>query len=115
MAFVIEPVLAYVKAFCQHADWLEVRGAVLNSYDSVAIRKVKDVLWVECCAKLDELNLKKIRRRDTSKRTQAKADLDDILDTMEKLDGQQVLPNLTWQYTTYRRCLTFSPWNVNFE
>ena len=43
MAFVIEPVLAYVKAFCQCADQLEVRGAVLNSYDSVAIRKAKDV------------------------------------------------------------------------
>ena len=59
MAFAIKPVLAYVKAFCQHADRLEVRGAVLNSYDSVAIRKVKDVLLAECCAKLDELKLEK--------------------------------------------------------
>ena len=59
MAFAIEPVLAYVKAFCQRADRLEVCGAVLNSYDSVAIRKAKDVLWAECCAKLDELKLEK--------------------------------------------------------
>ena len=87
MVFVIEPALAYVKAFCQRADRLEVRGAVLNSYDSVAICKVKDVLWAECCAKLDELKLEKIRHRDTSNHIQAKADLDDILDAMEKLDG----------------------------
>ena len=93
MALVIEPVLAYVKAFCQRADRLDVRGAVLNSYDSVAIRKAKDVLWAECCAKLDELKLEKIRRRDTSNRTQAEADLDDVLDAMEKLDGRQALPN----------------------
>ena len=39
MVFVIETVLAYVKAFCQCADRLEVCGAVLNSYDSVPIVK----------------------------------------------------------------------------
>ena len=62
MAFAVEPVLACGKAFSQHADRLEVRGAVLNCYDSTGIRKVKDVLWAECCTKLDELKLEKIRR-----------------------------------------------------
>jgi len=42
MAFVVEPVLAYVKAFNQRADRSEVRGAVLNCYDSIAIRKAKE-------------------------------------------------------------------------
>ena len=77
MMFVIEPVLAYVKAFCQCADRMEVCGAVLNSYNLVAICKAKDVLWAECCTK------EKIRHCDTSNRTQAKADLVDILDMME--------------------------------
>ena len=37
--------------------------------------------------------MEKIRRRDTSNHTQVEADLDDVLDAMEKLDGRQVLPN----------------------
>ena len=94
MAFVVEPVLAYVKAFNQRADRLEVRGAVLNCYDSIAIRKAKEVLWAECGTKLEELKLEKIRRRDTSSRSQAEADLEDILDAMEKLDACGALPKL---------------------
>ena len=69
-----------------------MRDAVLNCYDSTAVRKAKDVLWAECCAKLEELKLEKIRRRDTSSRSQAEADLEDILDAVEKLDACQVLP-----------------------
>ena len=76
-----------MKAFNQRADRLEVRGAVLNCYDSIAIRKAKEVLWAECGTKLEELKLEKIRRRDTSSRSQAEADLEDILDAMEKLDA----------------------------
>jgi len=71
MAFFVEPVLAYVKAFNQRADRLEMRGAVLNCYESIAIRKAKEVLWAECGTKLEELKLEKIRRRDTSSRSQA--------------------------------------------
>ena len=47
MAFVIELVLAYVKAFCQRADWLEVRGAVLNSYNLI------EHAMVGCCLKVE--------------------------------------------------------------
>jgi len=38
--------------------------------------------------------LEKIRRRDTSSRSQAEADLEDILDAMKKLDACGVLPKL---------------------
>ena len=70
---------------------------VLNSYNLVAIRKAKHIFWAECCTKQEELNLEKIHHRDTSNRTQAEADLDDILDAMEKLNGWQVLPNFYYK------------------
>ena len=67
--------------------------AVLNSYNLVAIHKAKHIFWAECCAKQEELNLEKIHHHDTSNRTQAEADLDDVLDVMEKFNGRQVLLN----------------------
>ena len=82
MAFVVEPVLAYVKAFNQRADQSEVHSAVLNCYDSAAICKAKYVLWAECGAKLEVLKLEKICRWDTSSWSQAEADLEDIQDTI---------------------------------
>ena len=83
-----------MKAFNQRADRSEVHGAVLNCYDSVAIHKAKEVLWAECGTKLEELKLEKICQRDTSSRSQAEADLEDILDAMEKLDACGTLPKL---------------------
>ena len=94
IAFAVERVLAYVKAFTHHADRLEVRGAVLNCFDSTAVRKAKDVLWAECGAKLEELKLEKIHRQDISSRSQAEADLEDAV---EKLDACQALPLLYYE------------------
>jgi len=76
-----------VKAFSQRADWLEVCGAVLNCYDSVCIPKALEVLWAECGTKFEELKLEEIHWRDTGSQSQAEADLEDILDDMEKLDA----------------------------
>ena len=68
---------------------------MLSRYDLIAVRKAKDVLWTRCERILrDELKLEKVRRRDTSSRTQVEADLDDVMDALEKLDGKQALPKI---------------------
>ena len=45
MSHVIDPMLAYLKAFYQRANHQDVKAAVLSHYDSTA---VKDVLWTGC-------------------------------------------------------------------
>lgn len=58
----------------------------------IVIRKAKYILWTECELTLhDVLKLEKIRRWDTSSHTQAEADLEDVMDAMEKLDRQHAL------------------------
>jgi len=68
---------------------------VLSHYNLIVICKAKYILWTECELTLhDVLKLEKICRWDTSSHTQAEADLEDVMDAMEKLDRQNALPKV---------------------
>ena len=88
-----------------------MRGTVLNCYDSTAVCKVKDVLWAERGTKFEDLQLEKIRRRDTSRRSQAEADLEDIQDAVEKLDACQAMSKLYCEADDLLRLPSYSSSN----
>ncbi len=90
---VLDPALAYMKAFHQCADRQELKAALLSRYDAVMVCPAKDALCSACQQAVDEFKMEKIRRRDTSSRSQPEADLDDIHDALEKLDAQSLIPN----------------------
>ena len=58
----------------------------MGKYNAAALRYAKDILWEGCLDDLARLKLEKIGRR-SSTRSQELADLDDLFEAFEVLDG----------------------------
>ena len=59
----------------------------MGKYNAAALRYAKDILWEGCRDDLARLKLEKIGRRSSSTRSQELADLDDLFEAFEVLDG----------------------------
>lgn len=82
-----DPVLAFIKAYRLRGSAESLKHAALAKFDSALMCKAKKGLWgSECATSLTEAGLSFHPRRGSEKRTQAAADLDDILTAFEKLD-----------------------------
>ena len=87
-------ILAYIKAFRQRAVVDDIRAHVLGKYNAAAMRTAKDVLWNGCRDDLCRLKLEKKVRRTSAARSQELADLDDVLEALDALDGEDCLPEV---------------------
>ena len=74
-----EPILAFVKAFRLRGDANALKQAALGRFNSPMLAAAKKTLWDACTVDLSSLELPFIPRRSSEKRSQASADLEDIL------------------------------------
>lgn len=92
MSMLCEPVLAFVKAFRLRGDANALKQAALGRFNSPSLANAKKVLWEACSTDLSLLELPFTPRRSSEKRSQASADLEDILLAFDKLDDVDKIP-----------------------
>ena len=96
----IDPVLAFIKAFRLRGSSENLKMAALSKFDSIVMSKAKEALWdSECSSLLTKAGLCFQQRRGSWKRTQAAADLEDILVAFDKLDETNELPEIYCEAT----------------
>lgn len=66
----------------------DIKNAILSSFDGEEITIAKNTLFKD----YKDILGKSVPRKDSSKRTQAMADLDDIFDALSKMDSNKKLP-----------------------
>ena len=89
-----EPVLAFIKAFRLWGDLNALKQAALSRFSIPMLASAKKALWENCSADLSLLDLPFTPRRSSEKRTQAVADLEDILLAFSKLDDTEKIPEI---------------------
>jgi len=89
-----EPILAFVKAFRLRGDANALKQAALGRFNSPMLAAAKKTLWDACTVDLSSLELPLIPRRSSEKRSQASADLEDILLAFNKLDEVDKIPQI---------------------
>ena len=87
-----EPVLAFIKAFRLRGDMNALKQAALSRFSIPMLASAKKALWESCSDDLSSLDLPFTPRRSSEKRTQAVADLEDILLAFSKLDEVDKIP-----------------------
>ena len=86
----VNPVLAYVKAFRLRGDLDSLKHVALGKFATALLAEAKRILWDKCS--LSSLGLPLTSRRTTEKRSQAAADLEDIIAAFAKLDDNGSIP-----------------------
>lgn len=89
-----EPVLAFIKAFRLKGDANALKQAALSRFSIPMLFSAKKSLWAHCEEVLSSLELPFTPRRSSEKRSQAAADLDDILLAFSKLDDDDKIPEI---------------------
>ena len=87
-----EPVLAFIKAFRIWGDQNALKQAALSRFNISMLASAKKALWECCNDDLTMLDLPFTQRRSSEKRSQAAADLEDILLAFSKLDEVDKIP-----------------------
>ena len=88
---IIDPVLAFIKAFRLRGDRESLRLAACSRFDTVMVSAAKKKLWESCSSDLRESGLTFQLHRGSEKRTQVSADLDDLITCFDKLDDASKL------------------------
>ena len=89
-SLLVNPVLAYVKAFRLRGDLDSLKHAALGKFAPALLAEAKRILWDKCS--LSSLGLPLTSCRTTEKRSQAAADLEDIIAAFAKLDDNGSIP-----------------------
>lgn len=90
----VNPLLAFVKAYKLRGDNLGIKQAVLSSFDEVSIASAYRILWDSCKAQLEHLGMQYHQRRTTDKRLASEAIASDIVTACVELDKKQLLPSI---------------------
>ena len=94
-----EPVLAVIKAFRLRGDVTALKPAALSRFSIPMLFSTKKSLWEFCDADLSLLDLQFTPRCSSEKRTQAAADLEDILLAFSNLDEADKIPQIFCEVT----------------
>ena len=89
-SLLVNPVLAYVKAFRLRGDSDSLKHAALGKFAPALLAEAKKILWDKCS--LSSLGLLLTSRCTTEKRSQAAADLEEIIAAFAKLDDNSSIP-----------------------
>ncbi len=90
---IVDPVLAIIKAYRLRGDMEGLKRASSSRFDSCMTAQAKKVLWENCQVDLKATGWVHQSRRDSEKRSQVCADLDDLFAAFEKLDDADKLPS----------------------
>ena len=88
----VNSVLAFVKAYRMRNNVTSMKQLVLSRFSPNMIVDAKKILWNRCS--LSDSGLPFATRRSTERRTQAAADLDDIIAAFNKLDEKGDIPQI---------------------
>lgn len=88
----IDPVLAYIKAYRLRGDSAGLKQSVCSSFDSSALSSAHRRLWDYCSKELEQLGLPYHARRGSDKRHLSDVLIADLLLAFDKLDLNDNLP-----------------------
>ena len=91
-AFVVDSVLCFVKAFRLRGDKESLKSKMCERFSGAAVCTAKKLLWDSCAEALRSLNLPFQQRRDSDKRKQITADVEDLLLAFDALDSVDSIP-----------------------
>ena len=87
-------VLSFIKAFRLKGDNESLKGIVIERFSDVAVDTAKKLLWDVCKDQLVSAGLSFHSRRDSDKRSQLVANLEDILQAFQSLDSLNQVPSI---------------------
>ena len=90
----INSVLCFIKAFRLKGDNHSLKRLVSEHFSSNAVLEAKRAIWDFCKDELETADLAFHVRRDSDKRTQLAANLDDIVQAFDVLDSSGLIPNI---------------------
>ncbi len=93
-SFLANPVLAFIKAFRLRGDKQSIVLSATARFDAASLAEAKRVLWEKCRPALEGAGLSLHARRGSERRTQAAAELEDLIDAFDALDSQEQLPSI---------------------
>ena len=99
----VSPVLAFIKAFRLQGDVDTIKRSVCENFSSELVEAAKKALWDHCGTYLEAASLSYHVRRESRKRSQLSANVDDILKAFEVLDGTDSIPSIFCEATDLPR------------
>lgn len=90
----VNPVLAFIKAFRLQGDIDTIKRSVCENFSSELVEGAKKALWDQCGTILEAASLPFHIRRDSEKRSQLSANLDDLLKAFDVLDSTDSIPSI---------------------
>ena len=98
-SLIVDTALSFIKAYRLKGDNDSLRRIVCERFTSEAIVVAKRLLWDSCEHDLETAGLSFQVRRDSDKRSQLVANLDDILRAFETLDNLDLIPAIYCEAT----------------
>ena len=86
---VVDPVLAFIKAYRLKGDTDSLRRVVKDHFSSAHVENAKRLLWDSCGQLLEEVNLPFYARR-----SQLSANIEDLVAAFDALDSKDMLPEM---------------------
>ena len=90
--FIVDTVLSFVKAYRLKGDTNSLKIKISERFSAASVCVAKKVLWESCADALRALNLPYQQRRDSDKRRQLTADIEDIIMAFDALDSNDSIP-----------------------
>ena len=90
--FIVDTVLSFVKAYHLKGDTNSLKTKISERFSGASVCAAKKVLWESCADALRALNLPYQQRRDSDKRRQLTADVEDIIMAFDALDSNDSIP-----------------------
>ena len=92
--FLVNPVLSFIKAFRLKSDMDTLKRVAADRFSCTAVDSAKKDLWNFCSEELLTANLPFHSRRDSDKRSQLTANLEDIIQAFDVLDSSDSIPSI---------------------
>ena len=90
--FLVDPVLSFIKAFRLKGDNETLKNIVIERFSNAAVDSAKALLWENCDKCLLNAGLVFHNRRDSDRRSQLVANLNDLLQAFQCLDTTDQVP-----------------------
>ena len=91
-SLLVDTALSFVKAYRLKGDKDSLRRIVAQRFSNDAVEVAKKLLWEFCKHDLEAAGLSYHARRDSDKRSQLVANLDDIMQAFDALDSSDLIP-----------------------
>ena len=91
-SLLVDTALSFIKAYRLKGDKDSHRRIVGECFSNDAVEVAKRLLWDSCRHNLEAAGLSCQTRRDTDRRSQLVANLDDIMQAFDALDSSDLIP-----------------------